>query len=86
MARVCFFEQRPNYASDNAAYRAIEDKQRIKELDRENRELRQANEILKKASAYFAVAERAIDILGAYRANDQFHPRSQGPVWHRAYM
>ncbi len=30
---------------------------RIKELERENRELRQANEILKKASAYFAQAE-----------------------------
>jgi transposase len=27
---------------------------RIKELERENRELRQANEILRKASAYFA--------------------------------
>ena len=33
------------------------DKARIKELERENRELRQANEILKKASAYFAMAE-----------------------------
>ena len=33
------------------------DKDRIKELERENRELRQANEILKKASAYFAQAE-----------------------------
>jgi len=31
-----------------------EEKARIKELERENRELRQANEILKKASAYFA--------------------------------
>ena len=30
---------------------------RIKELEREVRELRQANEILKKASAYFAQAE-----------------------------
>ena len=29
---------------------------RIKELERENRELRQANEILRKASAYFAQA------------------------------
>jgi len=80
-------EQRAEYASDNAAYRAIapklgcshdtlrawclqaardsgervgltsEEKARIKELEREVRELRQANEILKKASAYFAVAE-----------------------------
>lgn len=30
---------------------------RIKTLERENRELRQANEILRKASAYFAQAE-----------------------------
>ena len=29
----------------------------LKALDRENRELRQANEILRKASAYFAMAE-----------------------------
>ena len=34
-----------------------EEKARIKELERENRELRQANEILRKASAYFAQAE-----------------------------
>ena len=31
--------------------------ERIKALERENRELRQANEILRKASAYFAMAE-----------------------------
>jgi transposase len=30
---------------------------RIKALEREVRELRQANEILRKASAYFALAE-----------------------------
>jgi transposase-like protein len=34
-----------------------EEKARIKQLERENRELRQANEILRKASAYFAQAE-----------------------------
>ena len=33
------------------------ERDRIKELERENRQLRQANEILKKASAYFAAAE-----------------------------
>ena len=33
------------------------EKVRIKEPERENRELRQANEILRKASAYFAQAE-----------------------------
>jgi len=34
-----------------------DDRKRIKALERENRELRQANEILRKASAYFAQAE-----------------------------
>ena len=33
------------------------DRDRLKELERENRELKQANEILRKASAYFAQAE-----------------------------
>ena len=37
--------------------RSSADKARIKELERENKELRTANEILKKASAYFAQAE-----------------------------
>ena len=79
-----FKENRGNYSSDNAAYKAIasklgcspdslrawcqqlerdsgkrggltsDEKARLKALERENRELRQANEILKKASAYFA--------------------------------
>jgi transposase len=31
--------------------------EKLKTLERENRELRQANEILRKASAYFAMAE-----------------------------
>ena len=31
--------------------------EKLKALERENRELRQANEILRKASAYFAQAE-----------------------------
>ena len=34
-----------------------EDRERIKTLEREVRELRQANEVLRKASAYFALAE-----------------------------
>jgi transposase len=34
-----------------------DERDRIKELERENRELRRANEILRKASAYFAQAE-----------------------------
>lgn len=82
-----FRENRGDYASDSAAYKAIAPKlgcspdslrvrcqqaergrgerdgltsakkDRIKELEREVRELRTANEILKKASAYFAAAE-----------------------------
>jgi transposase len=34
-----------------------EERERLKELEREVRELRRANEILRKASAYFAQAE-----------------------------
>jgi transposase-like protein len=82
-----FRENRADYTSDGAAYRArapklgcspdslrvwcqpaerdagqrtgptSAEKDRIKELEREVRELRTANEILKKASAYFAAAE-----------------------------
>jgi len=33
------------------------DKERLKQLERENRELKRANEILRLASAYFAKAE-----------------------------
>ena len=40
---------RPGPSSDELA--------RLKALERENRELRRANEILRKASAYFAQAE-----------------------------
>ena len=41
--------QRPGQTTD--------EQQRVKALERENRELRRANEILRKASAYFAQAE-----------------------------
>ncbi len=41
--------QRAGISSDMA--------EKMKALERENRELRQANEILRKASAYFAMAE-----------------------------
>ena len=34
-----------------------QDREKVKELEREVRELRRANEILRKASAYFAQAE-----------------------------
>ncbi len=33
------------------------DRERLKALERENRELKRANEILRKASAFFAQAE-----------------------------
>ena len=33
------------------------DRERLKQLERENRELKRANEILRKASAFFAQAE-----------------------------
>ncbi len=36
---------------------AVDEKARIKLLEREVKELRRANEILRKASAYFAMAE-----------------------------
>ena len=41
--------QRPGPTTD--------ERERLKVLERENRELRRANEILRKASAYFAMAE-----------------------------
>src|SRR5436190_21752440 len=41
--------QRPGLTTD--------ERQRLKELERENRELKRANEILKLASAFFAKAE-----------------------------
>ena len=47
-------------AERNAGQRpglTTEEQQRLKVLERENRELRRANEILRKASAYFAQAE-----------------------------
>jgi transposase len=36
---------------------ASDDRERLKKLERENRELKRANEILRKASAFFAQAE-----------------------------
>ncbi|MES1936225.1 ISHne1, transposase orfA [Salinisphaera hydrothermalis C27AD] len=36
---------------------STEERERVKALERENRELKRANEILRKASAYFAQAE-----------------------------
>jgi len=45
----CDQGRRPGLTSD--------ERNRIKELERENRELRRTNEILRKASAFFAQAE-----------------------------
>ena len=42
---------------DDKAGTSSEDAERIKGLEQENRELRRTNEILRKASAYFAQAE-----------------------------
>ena len=39
------------------AAQAVSDRDRLKALEREVKELRRANEILRKASAYFAQAE-----------------------------
>ena len=40
-----------------ASVQAQSQDQRIKELERENKELKQANEIIRKAAAFFAQAE-----------------------------
>ena len=40
----------------------ISDRERLKALERENRELKRANEILRKASAFFAQAELDRDL------------------------
>jgi transposase-like protein len=44
-------------AERDSGHKAGDIAARLKALERENRELRQANEILRKASAYFAQAE-----------------------------
>jgi transposase-like protein len=53
--------------------------ERIRALERENRELRQANEILRKASAYFARRSST-----AARSHDHLHRRSSGCLRGRA--
>ena len=68
------------------------ERDRIKALERENRQLRQANEILKKASAYFAPALIAAsgDCRAAGRSstarfgNDYVYQRVPRCVWGRA--
>ena len=49
--------KRADVDSGRKAGVTTDERERLKALERENRELRQANEILRKASAYFAQAE-----------------------------
>jgi len=49
--------QRAEVDSGRRAGVSTDERSRMKELEQENRELRRANEILRKASAYFAQAE-----------------------------
>ncbi len=68
--------------SDQRAGVSSEMAGRMKALERENRELRQANEILRKASAYFAMIEGSAALLQhclgcstAGRSDGQVHRR-----------
>ena len=49
--------------------------EKLKALERENRELRQANEILRKGLAYFAAAQRISLLLSSTTrsSHDRFH-------------
>src|SRR5690348_8292793 len=49
--------RRAEAAADPHRNAALADRERVKQLERENAELRRANEILRKASAFFAQAE-----------------------------
>lgn len=49
--------QKSESDSAQSAIGNVSDKDRIKQLERENRELKKSNEILRLASAYFAQAE-----------------------------
>lgn len=55
------------------------EQERIKALEREVKELRRANEILKSASAFFAQAA-----LDRELKNKRLHRPASGPVWGRA--
>jgi transposase len=55
-----------------------EERQRLKQLERENVELRRANEILKKAAAYFAQAE--LDSEDTVRRILEETPESRVPM------
>ena len=57
------------------------DRERLKELERENRELKRANEILRKASAYFAKGRSTAD-----RNNGDICRQQQSKIWDRANL
>jgi transposase len=48
---------RAEAAADPRKNAALAERERVKQLERENAELKRANEILRKASAFFAQAE-----------------------------
>lgn len=52
------------------------DAQRMKELERENKELRRANEILKLASAFFAQSELDRKLKSRGTSSTRIEPRS----------
>ena len=54
---VCGFRQHERDTGSGDGGLTTAERQRLKELERENRELRRSNDILRQASAYFAKAE-----------------------------
>ena len=62
------------------------ERDRLKELERENRELKRANEILRKASAFFAQAESGWPSHGADGSDGRVHRRAPGAIWGRAAL
>ena len=65
--------KRPGVSSEMA--------ERMKALERENRELRQANEILRKASAYFAMVRKAVRHCFSTACSGSTAGRSDGSVY-----
>ncbi|SEA62835.1 Transposase [Nitrosospira multiformis] len=55
------------------------ERERVKELERENRELRKANEILKLASAFFAHAELRIRFFNSRTSAQRLPHRRYAP-------
>jgi len=51
------WHQKHKQLQNPAVVQLLSDQQRIKQLERENKELQRANEILRKAAAFFAQAE-----------------------------